>query len=42
MNYNGIKVGDSVLVGDMQHKVVALKKQGFLILDIGDNRESKK
>lgn len=42
MNYNGIKVGDSVLVGDMQYKVVALKKQGLLMLDNGDNVESQK
>lgn len=42
MNYNGIKAGDLVLVGNMQYKVVALKKQGLLILDNGDNVESKK
>lgn len=41
MNYNAIKAGDLVTLGKKQYKVVALKKQGYLLLDNGLQVEAK-
>lgn len=42
MYYNGIKAGDFVMLDDKQYKVVALKKQGFLLLANGMQIEAQK
>lgn len=39
-NYNGIKAGNSVIWHDMKYKVVALLKQGCLLLDNGAKPEA--
>ena len=41
MHYNGIKAGDLVTLGKKQYKVVALKKQRYLLLDNGLQVEAK-
>ena len=41
MNYNGIKAGDFIKWHDMKYKVVALLKQGCLLLDNGAKPQAK-
>ena len=41
MNYNGIKAGDFIKWHDMKYKVVALLKQGCLLLDNGAKPQVK-
>jgi len=35
MNYNGIKAGQNVMFNESKYKVMALKKNGALMLDNG-------
>ena len=41
MNYNGIKPGNLVQWQGMKYKVVALLKQGYLLLDNGAKPKAK-
>lgn len=41
MNYNGIKAGNLVRWHDTEYKVVALLKQGYLLLDNGERLMDK-